>query len=223
MSKQATTPKSGPKKLSTSASLSNLLPTGTFLAFEALLPSFSNNGDCQLPAHKYLTLSIIVGFSLVCFFSSFIDSIKIKGKVYYGVATPRGLFVFNKEVTDDDDDQEKGDAQKKNGCCSTSKKDSDLYKYRIRLIDFVHALSSLLVFLVFATSNSDVQRCVFPRPTANGNALMINLPLLVGGAMSFLFMLFPTKRRGIGYPKQNAKPKKADTGEPKKARTEEIS
>ncbi|KAK0599551.1 hypothetical protein LWI29_006252 [Acer saccharum] len=205
-------------KLSTAANLSNLLPTGTILAFEALVPSFSNNGDCRIPVHKYLTLSIIVGFSLVCFFSSLTDSIKIKGKVYYGIATPRGLFVFNH--TDDDDDQENGDAQKKQDCCSTSTKDSDLHKYRIRLIDSVHALSSLLVFLVFSTSSSDVQGCFFPRQTATGNALMMNLPLAVMTAVSFLFMLFPTKRRGIGFPRKQtpdtAEAKTPDTAEPKK-------
>ncbi|KAK0602377.1 hypothetical protein LWI29_032713 [Acer saccharum] len=222
------------KKLSTAANLSNLLPTGTILAFEALVPAFSHNGDC-LPANKYLTLSIIVGFSLVCFFSSFTDTIKFKGRVYYGIATLSSIFVFNQEDTDDDeeekggaqkkegdDDEEKGSAQKKEGSCCTSKKDSDpkiphkvRKKYKIRLIDFVHALSSLLVFLVFAISNSDVQRCFFPRPTANGTVLMMNLPLAVWTGVSFLFMLFPTKRRGIGFEKTV----KTDTTEPKKPDT----
>ncbi|KAL5768434.1 hypothetical protein ACOSP7_014983 [Xanthoceras sorbifolium] len=203
-------PKSGHKKLSTAANLSNLLPTGTVLAFQALIPSFSNNGAC-LPAHKYLTLSLIVSFSLVCFLSSFTDSFEANGKVYYGVATPRGLFVFNREDNDDNDDddndndEEKGDnAQKKK---ATSHDQKILYKYRIRFIDFAHAFASLLVFLVFATSSSDVQNCFFPHATANGNALMMNLPLAVGAAVSFFFMLFRTRRRGIGH---------ADTPAPKK-------
>ena len=63
--------------------------------------------------------------------------------------------------------------------------------YRIRLIDCVHALSTLLVFLVFATSSSDVHSCFFPHTTANGNALMMNLPLAVGGCRELSLHAFP--------------------------------
>ncbi|KAK3014135.1 hypothetical protein RJ639_007927 [Escallonia herrerae] len=35
--------------------------------------------------------------------------------------------------------------------------------------------------------------------TGPDNALMINLPLAAGVLSSFLFVIFPTKRRGIGY------------------------
>ncbi|KAH7527262.1 hypothetical protein ACOSP7_014981 [Xanthoceras sorbifolium] len=184
----------GNGKLSTAANLANLLPTGTVLAFQALIPSFSNNGSC-LPAHKYLTLSAITCFSLICFFSSFSDSfVASNGKVYYGIATLKGLYVFNQE-DNHVDDEEKGA-----GAEEDHLHDNDKFKeYRIRFIDFVHAFSSLLVFLVFATNDSDVQNCFFPHATPNGNALMMNLPLAVGAAVSFLFMLFPTTRRGIGY------------------------
>ncbi|KAI9185104.1 hypothetical protein LWI28_004178 [Acer negundo] len=94
--------------------------------------------------------------------------------------------------------------KRKNRSCSTSKKDSEqtiLCKYKIRLIDCVRALSSLLVFLVFATSSSDVQSCFFPHATANGNALMMNLMLAaqLEATVSFLFMLSPTRRRRIGF------------------------
>ncbi|KAI9185409.1 hypothetical protein LWI28_006992 [Acer negundo] len=156
-------PQAGQKKLSTAANLANLLPTGTVLAFQALVPSFSNNGSC-LPAHRYLTLSVITGFSLICFLSSFTDSfVASNGKVYYGIATLKGLYIFNKEEDPNAQDEEKG-------------KDDDDQKKK-----------------------DDVQNCFFRHATRNGNALMMNLPLAVGAGASFLFMLFPTTRRGIGY------------------------
>ncbi|KAK4852039.1 hypothetical protein QYF36_020555 [Acer negundo] len=50
-------------------------------------------------------------------------------------------------------------------------------------------------------SSSDVQSCLFPHATANGNALMMNLMLaaLLEATVSFLFMLSPTRRRRIGF------------------------
>ncbi|KAJ6757249.1 PROTEIN DMP3 [Salix koriyanagi] len=77
------------------ANLANLLPTGTVLAAQALIPSFTNNGQCVL-ANEYLTLGIIVCCSLACFLSSFTDSFTGKdGRIYYGIATKNGLWVFN--------------------------------------------------------------------------------------------------------------------------------
>ncbi|XP_044500278.1 protein DMP10 [Mangifera indica] len=190
--------KSGSKSLSAAANLANLLPTGTVLAFQALAPSFSNGGSC-LPANKYLTLSIIVFCSVVCFFSSFTDSfIDENGKLFYGIATFKGLYIFNKEDQEDKEtDIEKVNAAGKK--CNKNEEFRKLQKYRIHSKDFLHALLSLLVFLVFATSSTDVQRCLFPHAGANENTLMINLPIAVGAFASFLFMIFPTKRKGIGY------------------------
>ncbi|KAJ9180191.1 hypothetical protein P3X46_008467 [Hevea brasiliensis] len=169
------------------ANLANLLPTGTVLIFEAIVPSFSNNGECVL-ANKYLTLAVIVCCSLVCFFSSFTDSFLGQNdkKLYYGIATFKGLYVFNDSDSADGNGSEELDgAQMKN--------------YKITLIDFVHAFASLTVFLVFALSSSDVQECFFPKAGPNEKQLIMNLPLGAGLLSSFLFMVFPTKRRGIGY------------------------
>ncbi|XP_031261584.1 protein DMP10-like [Pistacia vera] len=214
-------PKSESKPLATAANLANLLPTGTVLAFQALAPSFSNNGSC-LPANRYLTLSIIVACAFVCFFSSLTDSfIDDNGKLSYGIATFKGFYIFNKDDRDEND-VEKADAAGKE-ChkhedaagkeCNKNEDTADKecnkneYKpsnYKIHPKDFVHAFASLLVFLVFATSSTDVQRCFFPHAGANGNTLMMNLPLAVGAFASFLFTIFPTKRRGIGYADKQA-------------------
>ncbi|KAJ6384435.1 hypothetical protein OIU78_027692 [Salix suchowensis] len=42
------------------ANLASLLPTGTVLAAQALIPSFTNNGECAL-ANEYLTLGTTTG------------------------------------------------------------------------------------------------------------------------------------------------------------------
>lgn len=49
--------------------VSNLLPTGTVLAFQTLMPSFSDGGSCFL-TQKFLTGILIVLCAAACFFSS---------------------------------------------------------------------------------------------------------------------------------------------------------
>ncbi|KAK4850294.1 hypothetical protein QYF36_005404 [Acer negundo] len=205
-------PKPSNKNLAIAANLSNLLPTGTVLTFQALMPSFTNNGSC-ITSHKVLTSSAIISLSLVCFFSCFTDSFIANGKLYYGIATLNGLYIFNKNKNDDADDdvnnnnkvpnERDGDNRVQRIEEGVSNRVYDekeiLAKYRIRPIDFVHAFCSWLVFMVDAMCSSDVMRCFYPHPSDNVNVLVMNLPLAVGSAVSFLFMLFPTKRRGIGY------------------------
>ncbi|KAB1202300.1 hypothetical protein CJ030_MR8G008698 [Morella rubra] len=164
--------------LASVANLAKLLPTGTVLAFQALTPSFSNNGSCQL-SNKCLTASIIAFCAFFCWLSSFTDSFAAKdGQVYYGFATFKGLYIFN--YSDCEDTRE-------------------LDKFKLSFIDFVHAFVSLLVFIIFALSNTTVQSCFFPEAGPDENALIMNLPLGAGVLASFLFTIFPTKRRGIGY------------------------
>ncbi|KAL2231290.1 uncharacterized protein LOC105172799 [Sesamum indicum] len=177
------------KTLASAANLANLLPTGTVLAFRTLIPSFSNKGMCEV-SNRCLTTGLIAFCAVICFFSSFTDSFTDSdGKLYYGIATFKGLYIFN-STTDHDEDEEKMDYNS-----STM----DLSKFRISLIDFVHAFVSLLVFLVFAFSDSDVQSCFFAVGGADLDVLVVNLPLAAGVFSSFLFMIFPTTRRGIGY------------------------
>ena len=176
------------KTLATAANPANLLPTGTVLAFRTLTPSFSNKGRCQ-PSNKYLTAFLIGFCTVICFFSSFTDSFfdKHDGKLYHGIATFKGLYIFNNECRRDHDEKSEGEDMK------------ELSKYRIRWIDFVHAFVSLLVFLIFALSDTDVQNCFFPEAGSNMDALFMNLPLGAAIFSSFLFTIFPTIRRGIGY------------------------
>ncbi|KAK2976813.1 hypothetical protein RJ640_002212 [Escallonia rubra] len=171
------------KTLASAANLANLLPTGTVLAFRALTPSFTNKGYCQLP-NEYLTACLIGCCTITCFLSSFTDSFTDRdGKLYYGIATLNGLCIFN---CGDHEGEEREDVE-------------DLAKFRIRCMDFVHAFVSLFVFLIFALSDPDVQMCFFREAGGSDNALTINLPLAAGVLSSFLFVIFPTTRRGIGY------------------------
>lgn len=168
------------KTLASAANLANLLPTGTVLVFNALIPPFSNNGTCQL-SNKFLTLLIIAICAIICFLSSFTDSFMSRdGKLYHGIATFKGLYIFNYGTTGEDETME-------------------LCKFRIRVIDFVHAFFSLFVFLMFAVSHSNVQSCLFLSEGPNESALVMNLPLGAGVLSSFLFTIFPTTRRGFGY------------------------
>ncbi|KAK4406747.1 protein DMP4 [Sesamum angolense] len=183
------------KTLASAANLANLLPTGTVLAFRTLIPSFSNKGTCQL-SNKCLTTGLIAFCAVICFLSSFTDSFTDSdGKLYYGIATFKGLYIFNSTTDHDEQLPESGGDEDKMNNSSTM----DLSKFRISLIDFVHAFVSLLVFLAFAFSDSDVQSCFFAVGGADLDVLVVNLPLAAGVFSSFLFMIFPTTRRGIGY------------------------
>ncbi|KAH7866803.1 hypothetical protein Vadar_025213 [Vaccinium darrowii] len=172
------------KTLAATANLANLLPTGTVLAFQALLPSFSNSGDCKI-LNKYLTTLLVIFCAIVCFLSSFTDSfIDRDGKLHYGIATFKGLYIFNC----DGEEREKW---------------KDLARFKISCVDFIHSFMSLFVFLIFALSVSNVQECLFPEAGFDENVLVMNLPLGAGVLSSFLFVIFPTMRRGIGYANMN--------------------
>ncbi|OIT40344.1 hypothetical protein A4A49_16307 [Nicotiana attenuata] len=88
-------PRHGNRANKVLAGVSNLLPTGTVLAFQTLMPSFTDGGSCLL-THKFLTGILIVLCAAACFFSSFTDSfLDENGKLYYGIAVWKGLHVFN--------------------------------------------------------------------------------------------------------------------------------
>lgn len=134
------------KALSKVGSLANLLPTGTVLAFQAITPSLSYNGSCHV-FNKYLVALVMLACSLVCFLSSFTDSFEYNKKVFYGVATFKGLAVFNYEDREAEDEKIK----------------IEVAKLKIKSSrDFLHAFVSVFVFLIFSCSSLEVQNCYFP-------------------------------------------------------------
>ncbi|KAF3339304.1 hypothetical protein FCM35_KLT16775 [Carex littledalei] len=171
------------KTLSSTANLAQLLPTGTVLAFEALSSSFTDNGVCYT-SNKFLTALLIYFCLLSCVFFSFTDSLVGQdGKHYYGLATFKGFYVFNFSGTDEE----------------AARIFHDLRRLRIRIVDFVHAIFTSFVFLVVAFSDTGVQRCFFPSADSNVKELFVNLPMGAAFLASFVFIIFPTTRKGIGY------------------------
>ncbi|CAN7075945.1 unnamed protein product [Brassica oleracea var. botrytis] len=81
--------------LTSAANLSNLLPTGTLLAFQLLTPVFTSNGVCDHATHL-LTAAFLFLLATSCFVSSFTDSVKAEdGTIYYGFVTRKGMWVVD--------------------------------------------------------------------------------------------------------------------------------
>lgn len=76
----------------------------------------------------------------------------------------------------------------------------DLAKYKLRFIDWVHAVLSVLVFGVVALKDKNVVNCFYPMPSHEIQDVLDILPVGVGVVCSLLFIAFPTRRHGIGYP-----------------------
>ena len=106
-------------------------------------------------------------------------------KLYYGFATFKNFWVLN-YVHDGNNPDEK-------------EIEENCKKYKIRGIDYVHAFGSLIVFLIFAFSSSDVLHCFFPHGGENQYSMVLYLPLVAGVLSSFLFSICPTERKGFVY------------------------
>ncbi|OIV91519.1 hypothetical protein TanjilG_08931 [Lupinus angustifolius] len=168
--------------LTSTANLANLLPTGTLLAFQLLTPVFTNNGSCDSVTH-ILTIILFSILSFSCFIACFTDTVNTSdGKVYHGVATFNGLWLFDYYPE------------------LTASELPDLRKYKVRLIDWVHAVLSVLVFCVVALKDKNVLSCFYPKPEHETEEVLDIVPLGVGTICTLLFLIFPTTRHGIGFP-----------------------
>ncbi|XP_011096362.1 uncharacterized protein LOC105175576 [Sesamum indicum] len=165
------------------AHLANLLPTGSVLAFQLLSPIFTNQGECDTVSRS-LTAGLVALCGLSCILLSFTDSFKDqKGNICYGFATFRGLWIIDGSVT---------------------LPPEIAAKYKLKFIDFVHALMSILVFAAIALFDENVVNCFYPAPSAGTKEVLTALPVGIGVACSMLFVVFPTKRHGIGFPVTNS-------------------
>ncbi|OIV97126.1 hypothetical protein TanjilG_00155 [Lupinus angustifolius] len=161
------------------AHLANHLPTGTVLSFQLLSPIFTNQGHCD-SVTKFMTIALVAICGASCFVLCFTDSFRdTKGNVCYGFATFRGLCVIDGSAT------------------LPHELDS---KYRLRFIDFVHAVMSILVFAAIALFDQNVVGCFFPSPSNEMEEILTALPVGIGVLCSMLFVAFPTQRHGIGFP-----------------------
>ncbi|KAI4318547.1 hypothetical protein MLD38_032237 [Melastoma candidum] len=136
--------------LTGTANLANLLPTGTLLAFQLLMPIFTSNGSCD-PVTRLLR-----------------------------DGTTKGLWLFDTTVP------------------KTSL--PDLSGYRIGFIDVVHSVLTVLVFGAVALRDRDVVTCLYPGAGHETQEVIDIVPVAIGVIASLLFVVFPTRRHGIGYP-----------------------
>ncbi|XP_020244045.1 uncharacterized protein LOC109822280 [Asparagus officinalis] len=181
MAKSSTPKTLGDKSFKGVANLIKLLPSGTVFIFQFLSPLLTNKGQCTT-LNKYLTGALLVLCASSCCFSSFTDSITgTDGRVYYGIVTVNGLRKFIDSGSDSD-----------SGSCFDS-------KYKLKFGDFVHGFLSLIVFAVVALLSSNIVTCFYPSFELDNTTAMVVLPAAVGGIVSFVFMVFPNTRHGIGY------------------------
>jgi len=111
------------------------------------------------------------------------------GHVYNGFATFKGLWLF--------------DYPDPSGAGLP-----DLRKYQVRFIDVVHAVLSVLVFGAVALRDKNVLGCFYPTPGHEAKEVLDIVPLGVGIICSLLFVVFPTRRHGIGFPVTSGKEEK---------------
>ncbi|KAL5199288.1 hypothetical protein ABZP36_020491 [Zizania latifolia] len=159
------------------AELAKHLPTGAVLVFEVLSPVFTNGGKCQ-DVNRVMT-SWLVGLCaaacfLLCFTDSFPDG---KGTVRYVVATCAGLWVVD-----------------------GTPPPPAAAMYRIKFIDFFHAVLSLVVFMSVAMFDRNVGACFYPVMSYDARQVFTAVPLAGGLVGTMLFATFPSTRHGIGFP-----------------------
>uniref|UniRef100_A0A0E0PXM0 DUF679 domain-containing protein n=1 Tax=Oryza rufipogon TaxID=4529 RepID=A0A0E0PXM0_ORYRU len=161
------------------AELAKHLPTGAVLVFEVLSPVFTNGGKCQ-DVNRVMTAWLVGLCAAACFFLCFTDSFHDgKGTVRYVVATRAGLWVID------------GTAPPPPDVAAT---------YRLRFIDFFHAVLSLIVFLSVAMFDHNVGACFYPVMSYDTRQVLTDVPLAGGLVGTMLFATFPSTRHGIGFP-----------------------
>lgn len=165
------------KTLNSIGNLIRVLPTGTVFIYQFLNPILTNNGHCTI-VNKYLSgiLIALCGFS--CAFSCFTDSYTDNdGATHYGIATMKGLWPTTSAV--------------------------DTTTYKISVGDFVHAFFTMVVFGVVTVLDRNTVDCFFPSFESTQKMLLMVFPPAIGAISSVVFVVFPNKRHGIGYPSQD--------------------
>jgi hypothetical protein len=162
------------------AHLAALLPTGTVLAFQLLSPIVTDGGRC-IRANRAMEGALLALCALSCFVLSFTDSFRdATGAVRYGFATLRGLWVID------------GGAPLDDPLAAAT--------YRVRFLDLVHAVVSVMIFAAVALFDQNVVSCFYPVPSEDARQVLTVLPIAIGVVGSMLFVTFPTTRHGIGFP-----------------------
>ncbi|KAJ6756311.1 PROTEIN DMP3 [Salix purpurea] len=80
----------------------------------------------------------------------------------------------------------------------------DLSSYKLRVGDFAHAFFSLIVFSVLSLLDSNTVECFYPSFESTEKVLLMVLPPVIGAVSGTVFVLFPNRRHGIGYPSSDS-------------------
>ncbi|KAI4331089.1 hypothetical protein MLD38_029312 [Melastoma candidum] len=175
------TPKPMRKTLKSTATLSNLLPTGAVFINQLLSPVLTNKGQCTNQLHHTLTVLLLVVSATASFILRFTDTVKDeKGKVRHGIVTFSGLWIVE--------------------MAEVKLSEQEKARYKAKGIDFVHASLTVLVYAVVAFCDKNIAKCFFPEESELMAEVRALAPAMVGAACSVLFVMFPTGRHGIGYP-----------------------
>jgi hypothetical protein len=168
------------------ARLSNVLPTGTFLVFQALAPLATNNGNCGV-TEKVLTGIALVVLSALCFVSCFTDSHREPNRVLYpGFVTSRGL--WNRAFMD----QAFTDAHANQDPYHLGLNDV----YRRGYWDFVNAGVSVAALATLTLLTAPVTTCFYPHIAGS---IVKTVPLLVTSLVSAIYAFQTNSRHGIGF------------------------
>ncbi|KAJ4729739.1 DUF679 domain-containing protein [Melia azedarach] len=162
------------------AHLARLLPTGAVLTFQILSPILTHQGQCPTHTSRHLTFLLLAVCGITCFLLRLTDSFRDeRGKVRYGLATFKGLWAIDTSLT---------------------LTPEEAAQYQLKFIDFFHAFASISVFAAVALFDQNVVKCFCPTPSEETKELLVSVPVGIGVVCSILFLIFPSKRHGIGCP-----------------------
>ncbi|KAJ3692295.1 hypothetical protein LUZ60_012645 [Juncus effusus] len=161
------------------ALLAKHLPTGSALVFEVFSPITTARGECKLSSRiETVTLISFCGISSAIL--TFTDSFKYsQNKLRYGIATCHGLLTLD----------------------GTSPL-SDPSKYKIKGSDFIHLITTLVIFAAVVLYNEYVVDCFFGQISEEEWLVQAftAAPVLIGIFGCVLFVMYPSKRHGLGFP-----------------------
>lgn len=167
------------KALNSTADLAKHLPTSVVLAFGVLSPSSTADGSCTA-ANRALTACLVGACALCCFLLCFSNSYRDgTGAVRYDFVTPSGRL----RLID--------------GSGSLPPRDN---RYRLGARDVLHGALSFAVFLAVAMVDHNVVAHFYPVESPATRQLLAAVPMAAGVADSFLFAMFPSTCRCIGFP-----------------------
>ncbi|BBN14436.1 hypothetical protein MPTK1_6g11700 [Marchantia polymorpha subsp. ruderalis] len=172
----------------TISKLSNLLPTGTFLAFQAVAPLFTNNGDCGF-TEKVMTGILLLLFAIICWVLNFTDSITLpNGSVRYGIVTKSGL--YNPQFKNSNIE----------GVTGYFYMDD---KFIVNGFDFVNGVCDLIALGALTLLTPPISTCYYPNISST---IVKTVPILVAIVVGGYFAFAPAPRHGIGFSASVKKP-----------------